>query len=406
LPIEKYDCGKNYGDELPQLVKGLGLMKVETLAYKSSDGWSKQLPVSLDSEETLVLIFAAPELAHKPDPILELGKALPQAHIIGCSTAGEIHNASINDGSVAAAVVQFDATKLQSVSEEIKNAHDSYQCGERIGKALGSPDLTAVFMLSIGMDVNGTELVNGLNAVLPSEIPITGGLAGDGENFQSTWVIHGSKFETRSVTAVGFYGKNLRIGYGSMGGWDIFGPERRITRSKGNILYELDGKPALELYKEYLGDRAKGLPATALLFPLSLHLVNPEERNVVRTVLSVDEKDQSMIFAGDMPEGVFAQLMKANFDRLIDGAMGAAVQARDPMNGFAPILSIAISCVGRRLVLGSRTEEELEIVLEALPPGSTQIGFYSYGEISPALSGLCDLHNQTMTLTTITEAKV
>jgi len=224
-------------------------MKVETLVYKVDDGWSKQIPTSLDSEQTLVLNFAAPELAHDPGPILELGKAFPQAHIIGCSTAGEIHDASINDGSVAAAVVRFESTKFQSVSEEIKDAHDSYKCGERIGKALGSQDLSAVFMLSIGTDVNGTELVNGLNTVLPPDIPITGGLAGDGERFEKTWIIHGSKLGARSITAVGFYGKNLRIGYGSMGGGDIFGPERRITRSKGNILYELDGKPALELYK-------------------------------------------------------------------------------------------------------------------------------------------------------------
>jgi hypothetical protein len=194
------------------------------------------------------------------------------------------------------------------------------------------------------------------------------------------------------------------MGYGSMGGWDIFGPSRRITRSETNVLYELDGKPALELYKEYLGERAAGLPATALLFPLSLQFMDPEPRSVVRTVLAVDEQNQSMIFAGDMPEGTLAQMMKANFDRLIDGAMGAAVQARDPLEGISPILSIAISCVGRRLVLGSRTEEELEVVLGALPPATVQVGFYSYGEISPGVSGLCDLHNQTMTLTTISEA--
>jgi hypothetical protein len=239
--------------------------------------------------------------------------------------------------------------------------------------------------------VNGTELVKGINAEIPAKVPVTGGLAADGERFEQTWVLHGSSREERAVAAVGFYGEKLRIGFGSMGGWDIFGPIRRITRSEANILYELDGKPALELYKEYLGDRAEGLPATALLFPLSLHLTDPEERRVVRTVLGVDEADHSMTFAGDMPEGSLAQMMKANFDRLIDGAMGAAVQARDPLNGYAPVLSIAISCVGRRLVLGSRTEEELEIVLEALPPGTTQVGFYSYGEISPTASGFCDL---------------
>ena len=380
-------------------------MKIESITYNEGQGWSKDPPIGLDSDRTLVLLFAAPEIKTQPKTLLAIGKALPQSHVIGCSTAGEIFGASIHDNSITAAVVQFESTKLQSVSEPIADSQDSYACGERIGKALGSADLAAVFMLSVGLDVNGTELVNGLNAVLPADIPVTGGLAGDGESFENTWLLHGNTIGERSVCAVGFYGKSLRMGYGSMGGWDIFGPERRITRSDANILYELDGKPALELYKEYLGDRAAGLPATALLFPLSLHLTTPEERSVVRTILAVDEDQQSMVFAGDMPEGTLAQMMKANFDRLIDGAMGAAVQARDPLKDCAPILSIAISCVGRRLVLGSRTEEELDVVLEALPQNTTQIGFYSYGEISPAKNGLCDLHNQTMTLTTISEAK-
>lgn len=380
-------------------------MKLDSITYNHEQGWSKELPTDLDSDQTLVLLFAAPEIKSQPETLLAISEALPQAHIIGCSTAGEIFGASIHDHSIAAAVVQFQSTKLKSASEPIANSLDSYACGERIGKALRSAELTAVFMLSVGLDVNGTELVKGLNAVLPEDIPVTGGLAGDGERFENTWLLHGKTIRERSVCAVGFYGKSLRLGYGSMGGWDIFGPERRITRSEANILYELDGKPALELYKEYLGDRAAGLPATALLFPLSLNLTDPEERSVVRTILAVDEKQQSMVFAGDMPEGTLTQMMKANFDRLIDGAMGAAVQARDPMKGCSPILSLAISCVGRRLVLGSRTEEELDVVLEELPQNTTQIGFYSYGEISPAMSGLCDLHNQTMTLTTISEAK-
>jgi hypothetical protein len=379
-------------------------MKIETLTYTAANNWSGEIPDGLDSDQTLLLAFAAPEFMAQPQPLLSLGEAFPHAHIIGCSTAGEIHSASISDESIAVAIVKFDSTGLQSVSEALENAQDSYRCGERIGRALGSDDLSAVFVLSVGTDVNGTELVKGLNSTLPADIPVTGGLAGDGERFETTWVIHGNLIGDRSVSAVGFYGKHLRMGYGSMGGWDIFGPSRRITRSETNVLYELDGKPALELYKEYLGERAAGLPATALLFPLSLQFMDPEPRSVVRTVLAVDEQNQSMIFAGDMPEGTLAQMMKANFDRLIDGAMGAAVQARDPLEGISPILSIAISCVGRRLVLGSRTEEELEVVLGALPPATVQVGFYSYGEISPGVSGLCDLHNQTMTLTTISEA--
>jgi hypothetical protein len=380
-------------------------MKVETLHYKSKEGWSKAFPKHLDSEQTLALVFSSPELDETSKILRTIQDQLPHSHVIGCSTAGEIRGASIFDKSIALAITQFDSTRIKTIRQEIDDSSSSRASGQKVGSALNRPDLRAIFILAIGTEVNGTELVNGINAEIPSEVPVTGGLAADGERFEHTWVIHGDQIAERAVVAVGFYGEKFRIGFGSMGGWDIFGPMRRITRSEANVLYELDGKPALELYKEYLGERARGLPATALLFPLSLHLHDPDERDVVRTVLGVDEGEQSMTFAGDMPEGSLAQMMKANFDRLIDGAMGAAVQARDTLNGYAPILSVAISCVGRRLVLGSRTEEELEVVLEALPPGTTQVGFYSYGEISPAVSGFCDLHNQTMTLTIFSEAK-
>jgi hypothetical protein len=200
---------------------------------------------------------------------------------------------------------------------------------------------------------------------------------------------------------VGFAG-DVQVSAGSAGGWDIFGPERTITASKGNVLYELDGRPALELYREYLGERADGLPATALLFPLAIRRARDATPRTVRTVLGIDELGQAMTFAGDVPEGWHAQLMCANRDRLVDGAMQAAQRSALPAS-VDPQLAVAISCVGRRLVLGERTEEEIEATLEALVPGAQLVGFYSYGEIGPHPEGHCDLHNQTMTITAIGE---
>jgi hypothetical protein len=195
----------------------------------------------------------------------------------------------------------------------------------------------------------------------------------------------------------------LKVGYGSLGGWDSFGPERVITRSKGNILYELDNKSALELYKTYLGEHAQGLPATGLLFPLSVR-ANQQDTGVVRTILAVNEEDQSMTFAGDMPQGAYARLMKANADRLIDGSMAAARTSYQALTGSSPELAILISCVGRKLVLKQRIEEELEGVREVLGPLPALTGFYSYGEISPFIpDARCELHNQTMTITTFLE---
>jgi hypothetical protein len=183
----------------------------------------------------------------------------------------------------------------------------------------------------------------------------------------------------------------------------VFGPERIITRSKDNVLFELDGKPALQLYKTYLGEHAQGLPATGLLFPLSIRTENND--SVVRTILAVDEKEQSMTFAGNVPEGAYGKLMKANFDRLIAGAAEAARASYVTLGSRSPDLAILISCVGRKLILKQRVEEEVEGVRDILGDNTVLTGFYSYGEISPFTPGAkCELHNQTMTITTISES--
>jgi hypothetical protein len=376
-------------------------MRVWTGSY-GRDGWLVPLPSELDSPSTLVVAFGASRFLDDPAPLLDLAAAFPRSKRIGCSTAGEIVGARVFDDSVVVGVAAFERTELRTAFAPIATGGASFDAGKTVAAHLARPDLRAVLVLSDGHDVNGSELIAGLNAVLPVEVVVTGGLAGDGTRFRRTWVLGESgAAEERRVSAVGLYGEDVCVGHGSKGGWDIFGVERRVTRSRGNVLYELDGRPALALYKQYLGERAAGLPATALLFPLAIREHAAASKQLVRTVLGVDETHQSLTFAGDVPEGWLAQLMRANFDRLIQGALDAATRTAAPTD--APSLAIAISCVGRRLVLGERAEEEIEATLEALPPGAAQIGFYSYGELSPFANGRCDLHNQTMTLSTLSE---
>ena len=264
-----------------------------------------------------------------------------------------------------------------------------------------------MFVLSDGLKVNGTELVRGLTSKLPEGVGLTGGLSGDGTRFGHTLVYSGGSVSEGRIMALGFYGDQLRIGYGSKGGWDSFGPERKVTKSCGNILYELDGRSALALYKEYLGEHAAGLPASGLLFPISLR-GDDGQPGVVRTILAVNDQDQSMTFAGDVPEGTYVRLMRANVERLVDGASGAAKnathRASDPLLK-TPDLAILVSCVGRKLVLAQRIEEEVEAVRDVVGADATLTGFYSYGEIGPfSATAKCELHNQTMTVTTLTEA--
>jgi hypothetical protein len=359
------------------------------------------LPAQLDGSGTLVVAFGDRDLPR--EPLADLRVSFPHSHIIGCSTAGQILGDTLTDSTVVVGVARFATTRVSSARAAVSHPDESFAAGQALARTLAEPGLEAVFVLSDGLLVNGSALVRGVASALPADVVITGGLAGDGERFASTWVLGDGVARSGSVVGVGLSGPHLRVGSGSFGGWDIFGPERLITRANGNVLYEVDGRPALALYKEYLGDRAGGLPATALLFPLAIRASADERRRTVRTVLAVDDDAQSMTFAGDVPEGWRAQLMRANKDRLVDGAMEAALRCGAGASAGAPMLALAISCVGRRLVLGERTEEEIEAALEVLPAGSELVGFYSYGEIAPHGEGVCDLHNQTMTLTTISE---
>lgn len=380
-------------------------MKVHALRYDPCSGWSGPFP-DVDSPRTLVVVFGGSVYMDEPGPVARLCDAYPRSRVIGCSTAGEIHGDRLDDDSLTVAVVAFERTRLASAAARVEDAAASFEAGASLARQLDDADLRAVFVLSDGLNVNGSALATGINSVLEPHVVVTGGLAGDGERFERTWVVHEGKPATGWASAVGLYGDHVRYGHGSRGGWDIFGPERTVTRSIGNVLYELDGLPALDLYKKYLGERADDLPGSALLFPLSLRAGESDPNSFVRTILAVDEAERSMTFAGDVPNGYRAQLMRANFDRLVDGAGTAAEigASTTPAPGVGEPLVLAISCVGRRLVLGERTEDEIEATLDAAGPHATQLGFYSYGELSPLTDGTCDLHNQTMTITTISEA--
>lgn len=375
-------------------------MKLEQRTWTESGGWNEGAELA---GAQLVFLFGSREIFDEARMFSELRRAYPDAFLFGCSTAGEISGTRVLDDSLVATAVELEHSSLQTASVAMKEVSGSVEAGEKVASALPSEGLAHVFVISDGQEVNGSELVRGMLAELPRGVQVTGGLAGDGDRFEKTLVIANEEPMAGVVSAIGLYGDRLKIGYGSLGGWDPFGPERKVTRAEGSVLYELDNKPALELYKRYLGEHADGLPAAGLLFPLSIR----DERGGdfrVRTILSVDESEQSLTFAGDVPEGVYARLMKANFERLIDGASGAAKNSYETLGGSEPDLAILISCVGRKLVLKQRTEEEVEGVQSVLGQSAVLAGFYSYGEICPAAPGAdCELHNQTMTITTFSE---
>jgi len=372
-------------------------MQVDPWSWSEAKGWNGGTSDNAD----LVLFFGSRQALQGGTSYRQMRARFPKAHILGCSSGGQIFNDDVTDDEIAGAALRFERTRLRLASEGAPAPDRSRACGEAIGRALAADDLAGIFVLSDGLNVNGSELVAGVTGAVGRKVPVTGGLAGDGARFQETLVGADCEPKDRVVGAVGFYGDAVRIGHGSAGGWDEFGPHRRITRSHGNVLLELDGEPALDLYERYLGEDSEGLPGTALLFPLRIHDPSRPDHDVVRTVLAVDRSARSMTFAGDMPQGWLCQLMRGNFDRL---AAGAAKAARQACGGHAAQIALLVSCIGRRLLMGQHTMDEVEAAGAEIGPEVPRLGFYSYGEISPhSASGVCELHNQTMTVTTISE---
>ncbi|AYL95150.1 FIST signal transduction protein [Mucilaginibacter celer] len=353
--------------------------------------------------KALILAFGNKRLLISDDIYGQLSAEFPNSDIVLCSTAGEIYEDTVLDDTVSVSIMMFEQTGIKTVSINIADHPNSYEAGRALFGDLNSDQLSNMLIISDGSLVNGSELVRGLEQENKRNIPITGGLAGDGDKFISTTVGCNTPPQHGTIAAIGFYGRYLQIGHGSMGGWDIFGPEKQVTRSVSNRLFEIDNKSALELYKQYLGRYADELPGSALLFPLYVRPPHNSD-SVVRTILSIDNDEQSMIFAGDIPEGAYIRFMKANFDKIIDAATCAANKSLTKFALQKPKLALLISCVGRKLILGNRIDEETEAVKEIFGDKTILTGFYSYGEISPVHeNSRCELHNQTMTITTFIE---
>ncbi|MBB5647175.1 FIST signal transduction protein [Pedobacter cryoconitis] len=359
-------------------------------------------PIVKPNQIRLVLCFAGKERIEETNIYQSLHIEFPNAELMICSTAGEIYQQNVQDQSIICVALEFENTVLKTSSVSIQDFPDSYSAAAKLIDNLPKEELCYLMVFSDGSLVNGSELVKGLNKATGNKVLITGGLAGDGPNFKSTLLGLNKSPSEGQIVVIGFYGKNLLVTHGSEGGWDMFGLEKEITKSKANVLYEIDHENALELYKKYLGPEIENLPGASLLFPLSVTIPGIE-KPVVRTILSIDETLKSMTFAGDVPVGSKVKFMRGNFDKLT-AAAAIAAQKTIPFGKPNPDFSLLISCVGRKLILGSRAEEEVEAVSEIFENKTPIAGFYAYGEISPFNEGGdCQLHNQTMTITSFYE---
>lgn len=384
-------------------------MKISQVKLKTNSDFAAALAPLSSIAPSLVLVFGGLAFFENDKLAKQIAQAFPSAAIAGCSTAGEIANDRVYDNTCVVTAMHFDNTQAKAVSTKINGMNDSFSAGERLAGLLAPEGLHAVLLFGTGVAINGSALVAGMQEKLAKGVTISGGLAADAGAFKQTWTLGPAGACDDQIVAIGFYGEHIRVSYGSFAGWEPFGPARKVTRCAENVLYELDGERALDIYKRYLGDYAKNLPGSGLLFPFEMLGAEQEKSNIFRTILGVNEEDGSLTLAGDIDPQGYLKLMHSSTDRLIEGAETAAKSAlstaSNTAQGDSPALAILVSCIGRKLVMGDRVDEEIEAVVDVLGKNTTVTGFYSNGEIAgTSFHGECHLHNQTMTITWISEA--
>ncbi|MDQ7781724.1 MAG: FIST N-terminal domain-containing protein [Desulfomonilaceae bacterium] len=329
-------------------------------------------------------------------------QAVGTTKLAGCTTDGEISTSGFSTGSAVLAGLASDTIAFEVASTSSIGA-DSESAGRRLAQQLPRT-ARHVQLFSDGLTGNGCAILRGMQSVFGPQVPISGGAAGDARAMKQTWQFVGSRILTDAASAISLSG-DIHVGTGVRSGWFPAGVPKKVTRSAGNVVYELDGESALAVYRRYLGPLADKLPAVGIQFPFGL--VNEAgslgENPVLRAPMTLNESQGSVSFAGEIPQGSTISLTTGgSAASLLDASTDAARRAMDSLGAVSPSITFFYSCMARKILLGPRTREETERIANVVGRSVPIIGFYTYGEYCPSVSGTdCRLHNETATVTVV-----
>ncbi len=379
-------------------------MKRFEFSWTPESGWRGLDNAAVDP--SLILFFGARMAMAEHSVFGDLRAKFPGAIIVGCSGGGQIHSDGVLDTGITGVAMSFASTKIRVESAPAHDSFDSFTTGRSLGANLAGEKLAGVLLFTDGIEVNGDELLAGLASSLPPNVVIGGGMAADDDRFEKTLIAANAPPSANMIAAIGFYGDDIRLTSACGDGWKEAGVEFKITASRMNKLYDLDGVPALELYEVNLGEQAQQLPMSGLSFPLRVCDPNNQNVSLVRTLLGIDRDVGMLTFAGNVPEGWMAQLMHAEPLDLISAAAEAA-EGRN-MDALADAqVAILVSCIGRRLILGTQSGGEVMSLKNALGGSPAISGFYSYGEFAtPTKHQKPRLFNQSITVFGISEEEI
>jgi len=330
--------------------------------------------------------FNIPKLAKK------LGKySFP---IMGATTDGEIYankEDGVNevDGHIICMLIEMNPSSMEMTFIQIDENQDAFSIGEHIGMwAKSSFSTCSIITLTSGLSFDNDAYTQG---ILSREIDyVFGGASGDGLLLEETTVFSNNMVSNHGVVALALDKSKIDILGSRAFGWKGIGKERIVTKASKNIVYEIDGQPAVDFYKNYLDITADDMPHVGIEYPLEVRLRNGQV--VYRAVLDIDEEHNSLVFAGHVEEKARVRISAPRGRNIINEVKTSVVKVLKENPNFEPELALLFPCCSRKQVLGHLTSLEIESVYNnsKVP----MIGFFAYGEIGAFPGGYC-FHNET-----------